>query len=74
MGGLDINWFRADKGHDPNVIKLSLKKRYRDDKLVDVIIEKDKEWRQGISHHLFSSIQSRLIEERMERHWQAHQG
>lgn len=45
MPGLDINWFRADKGYDPNVIRKSLEKRFRDTKLVDEIIEKDNEWR-----------------------------
>ena len=24
MGGLDINWFRAEKGYDPNIIRKSL--------------------------------------------------
>lgn len=41
MPGLDINWFRADKGYDPNVIRKSLEKRFRDTKLLDDIIEKD---------------------------------
>ena len=45
MPGLDINWFRADKGYDPNVIKKSLERRFRDPKLVDDIIEKDNDWR-----------------------------
>lgn len=49
MGGLDINWFRAEKGHDPNVIKKSLERRFRDTKLVDDIIAKDQEWRKGTS-------------------------
>jgi seryl-tRNA synthetase len=45
MPGLDINWFRTDKGYDPNVIKKSLERRFRDVKLVDEIIEKDSQWR-----------------------------
>jgi hypothetical protein len=53
MGGLDINWFRIEKGHDPNVIRKSLERRYRDPKIVDTIIEMDQEWRKGI----FLSIQ-----------------
>lgn len=47
MPGLDINWFRKDKGFDPDVIKKSLERRYRDPKLVDDIIEKDNEWRKS---------------------------
>jgi len=38
MPGLDINWLRTDKGYDPNVIKKSLERRFRDPKLVDQII------------------------------------
>ncbi len=45
MPGLDINWFRADKGYNPDVIKKSLERRFRDPKLVDEIIEKDNDWR-----------------------------
>jgi seryl-tRNA synthetase len=47
MGGLDINWFRVEKGHDPNIIRKSLERRFRDPKIVDTIIEKDQEWRKG---------------------------
>lgn len=45
MPGLDINWFRADKGYNPDIIKKSLERRFRDPKLVDEIIEKDNDWR-----------------------------
>lgn len=45
MPGLDINWFRADKGYNPDIIKKSLERRFRDTKIVDEIIEKDNEWR-----------------------------
>ena len=38
MPGLDINWFRAEKGYDPNIIRKSLERRFRDPKLVDKII------------------------------------
>lgn len=48
MGGLDINWFREEKGHNPDVIRKSLVKRFRDPKIVDEIIAKDKEWRKCI--------------------------
>lgn len=47
MPGLDINWFREDKGYDPSVIRKSLERRYRDPKIVDKVIEMDQEWRKG---------------------------
>lgn len=47
MPGLDINWFRAEKGYDPNIIKKSLERRFRDPKLVDRIIEEDQVWRKS---------------------------
>jgi seryl-tRNA synthetase len=56
MGGLDINWFRTDKGYNPDIIKKSLERRFRDPKLVDHIIEKDLEWRKGIIYLICSPI------------------
>jgi seryl-tRNA synthetase len=47
MPGLDINWFRVEKGHDPNIIRKSLERRFRDPKLVDRIIEEDQVWRKS---------------------------
>lgn len=47
MPGLDINWFRQEKGYDPNVIRKSLERRFRDPKLVDKIIEEDQAWRKS---------------------------
>lgn len=35
---LDINWFRVEKGHDPEKIRQSLRRRFKDPKLVDQII------------------------------------
>lgn len=35
MPGLDINWFREDKGHNPDVIRDSIKRRFKDPKIVD---------------------------------------
>ncbi len=51
MPGIDINWVRTDKGHDPNVIRKSEERRFRDPKLVDVIIEEDQIWRKSNSFH-----------------------
>ena len=47
MPALDINWFRVEKGFDPNIIRKSLERRYRDPTLVDRIIEMDQEWRKS---------------------------
>lgn len=67
MPGLDINWFREDKGHNPNIIRESLKKRYKDPKLVDEIIEKDQQWRKCKKFiYMFSKILTRYVKERME--------
>lgn len=43
--GLDINLFRKDKGKDPNVVKESEKRRFRDTALVDKVIDLDTQWR-----------------------------
>lgn len=58
MGGLDINWFRTERGHDPNIIRKSLERRFRDPKLVDTIIEKDLEWRKSNSTTIQSATTS----------------
>ena len=47
MPGLDINWFRKDKGFDPDIIKKSLERRFRKPEIVDEIIAKDNEWRKS---------------------------
>ena len=68
MPGLDINWFRQDKGYDPNIIRESLKRRYRDPKAVDLIIEMDQQWRKRNSLLISSQIRSRLPQKRVERY------
>lgn len=45
---LDINLFRSEKGGKPDLVRESEKKRGRDAKLVDEIIEKDEAWRKKI--------------------------
>lgn len=52
MPGLDINWFRKDKGFDPEIIKKSLERRFRNPDLVDKIIETDNEWRKSIYNYM----------------------
>lgn len=43
---LDIDLFRSDKGGDPEKMRENQKKRFKDVKLVDLIVEKDLQWRQ----------------------------
>lgn len=43
---LDLDYFRKDKGFDPEEIRENQKKRFKDVQLVDTVIEKDKHWRQ----------------------------
>lgn len=43
---LDINLFREEKGHDPERIRESQRRRFADVALVDHIILLDKQWRQ----------------------------
>ncbi|CAF5184637.1 unnamed protein product, partial [Rotaria magnacalcarata] len=42
---LDIDLFRSEKGHDPQVIRDSQKKRYKRVELVDDVIQFDTQWR-----------------------------
>lgn len=44
---LDIDLFREEKGGDPELIRDSQRKRYKDVKLVDDIIDYDQRWRKG---------------------------
>lgn len=44
---LDIDLFREDKGHNPQVIRDSQKKRYKDVGVVDQVISLDLQWRQA---------------------------
>lgn len=43
---LDIDLFRTDKGGDPEKMRENQRRRYKDEKLVDLIVEKDNQWRQ----------------------------
>jgi len=42
---LDIELFRADKGGDPEKIRESQRKRFKDVTLVDKVVEADTRWR-----------------------------
>ncbi|XP_057501445.1 serine--tRNA ligase [Actinidia eriantha] len=43
---LDINLFREDKGHNPEIVRESQRRRFASVDLVDEVIRLDKEWRQ----------------------------
>lgn len=43
---LDIDLFRNDKGGDPEKMRENQRKRFKDEKLVDLVVEKDNLWRQ----------------------------
>jgi seryl-tRNA synthetase len=36
---LDIEFFRGDKGNDPNKVRVNQEKRFKDLKLVETVIE-----------------------------------
>lgn len=42
---LDLDFFRSDKGHDPDKIRENQKLRFKDLNLVETVIAKDTEWR-----------------------------
>lgn len=42
---LDIELFRADKGGDPEKVRDSQRKRYKDTTLVDRVVDADNKWR-----------------------------
>ena len=50
---LDIELFREDKGGDPEKVRDSQKKRFKDVTLVDKVVEADNQWRKRGCH--FSS-------------------
>lgn len=43
---LDVDLFRTDKGGDPEKMRENQRKRFKDEGLVDLIVRKDKEWRE----------------------------
>ena len=45
---LDISLFREDKGGNPDLIRESQRRRFESVELVDEVIAKDKEWRDGM--------------------------
>ena len=67
MPGLDINWFREDKGFNPDVIRKSLERRFRNIEIVDQIIANDSEWRKS----KYLSIPARYELDMLNKEWNA---
>ncbi|CAH1996565.1 unnamed protein product [Acanthoscelides obtectus] len=68
---LDLDSFRKDKGGDPEKIKENQRKRFKDVKLVENVIEKDEYWRQ-LRHkadqwNKLKNICSKAIGEKMKK-------
>lgn len=42
---LDLDLFRTDKGGDPEIIRETQRKRFKDVRLVDKLVAADTEWR-----------------------------
>ena len=67
---LSIDLFRPDKGGDPEKIRENQRLRFKDTKLVDIIVEKDEEWRKlrfnGDTLNKVKRICSKVIGERMK--------
>jgi len=68
---LSIDLFRTEKGGDPAKMKENQTKRYKDPKLVDVIVEKDEEWRKirftGDSLNKLKNLASKTVGEKMKK-------
>lgn len=68
---LDLDYFRKDKGFDPESIRENQKKRFKDVQLVDTVIEKDKHWRQlrhrADNFNKLKNLCSKEIGEKMKR-------
>lgn len=47
---LDLDLFRTDKGGDPEAIRETQRKRFKDVTLVDKLVAADTEWRKCESH------------------------
>ncbi|XP_076657266.1 seryl-tRNA synthetase [Halictus rubicundus] len=68
---LDLDLFRKDKGFDPDKIRENQKNRFKDVNLVDLVIEKDKVWRQlrhkADNFNKLKNVCSKEIGERMKK-------
>lgn len=50
---LDVELFRTDKGGDPEKMRENQRRRFKDEKLVDMVVEKDNQWRQRMWNFYF---------------------
>ncbi len=68
---LSIDLFRAEKGGDPAKMRENQTKRYKDPKLVDVVVEKDEEWRKcrfaGDGLNKIKNLASKAVGEKMKK-------
>ena len=49
----DVELFRTDKGGDPEKMRENQRRRFKDEKLVDMVVEKDNQWRQRMWNFYF---------------------
>lgn len=68
---LDLDLFRVDKGGNPDKIREIQKKRFKDTRLVDIVVDKDTAWRQ-LRHKLdnrnkLKNVCSKAIGEKMKK-------
>ncbi|CAF0728653.1 unnamed protein product [Brachionus calyciflorus] len=67
---LSIDLFRPDRGGDPEKMRENQTKRYKDPKLVDLIVAKDEEWRKlrfrADGYNKFKNLTSKTIGEKMK--------
>lgn len=68
---LDIDLFREEKGGNPELIRESQRKRYKDVKLVDDVIDLDQRWRKerftADNFNRLSNVCSKTIGEKMKK-------
>lgn len=68
---LDLDFFRKDKGFDPEKIRENQKRRFKDVQLVNTVIENDKHWRQlrhrADNFNKLKNLCSKEIGEKMKR-------
>lgn len=68
---LDLDLFRADKGGNPDNIRENQKRRFKDVKLVDAVVEKDTTWRQlrhkADNFNKLKNVCSKEIGEKMKK-------
>ncbi|RMZ93000.1 serine--tRNA cytoplasmic [Brachionus plicatilis] len=68
---LSIDLFRPDRGGDPEKMRENQKLRYKDPKLVDLIVSKDEEWRKvrfnADSLNKLKNLCSKAIGEKMKK-------